>query len=138
MPDADLLNLLLDQIRAALAGRRSLLVVGLCGAQGSGKTTLVKALAGALEAEGIRAAALSLDDLYLTRAERQELAQDVHPLLATRGVPGTHDVALGLDTIAALERGEAVRLPRFDKAVDDRAPMADWPLAPAETQVMLF
>jgi D-glycerate 3-kinase len=128
----------LNRIRAALSPARKPLVVGICGAQGSGKTTLVAALAKALEAEAIATAALSLDDLYLTRAERQALAHEVHPLFATRGVPGTHDVALGLDPLAALERGEAVRLPRFDKGSDDRAPIETWPSAPQNTQVLLL
>ena len=138
-PDPELCRLLEERILGALADRDGrLLVVGLCGSQGSGKTTLVRALAAALEAEGVRAATLSLDDLYLTRAERQVLARDVHPLLATRGVPGTHDVALGLATLDALARGEAVYLPRFDKGADDRAPSSDWPLAPAQTLVLLL
>jgi D-glycerate 3-kinase len=81
---------------------------------------------------------LSLDDLYHTRAERQRLARAVHPLLITRGVPGTHDVALGLDTIATLARGQAARLPRFDKARDDRRPGAQWDRAPAGTRLLLF
>lgn len=118
------------------AGR--LLVVGVTGAQGSGKTTLAAGLVARLRDEGVRAAALSLDDLYRTRAERAALARDVHPLLATRGVPGTHDVALGLDTIAALERGEPAPLPRFDKGADDRAPMEAWDHAPAATQVLVL
>ena len=84
------------------------------------------------------AAVLSLDDLYLTRAERLELGRKVHPLLRTRGVPGTHDVALGLATIAALQRGEPARLPRFDKGRDERAPEADWPRAPADTRLLIF
>ena len=138
MPDEQLLSALLTAIRAALLANPPLLVVGLCGAQGSGKTTLTAALAAALEADGIATATLSLDDLYLTRAERRELARDVHPLLATRGVPGTHDVALGMAVIDALARGEPAALPRFDKGRDDREPVAEWPLAPADTQVLLF
>jgi D-glycerate 3-kinase len=138
MPDAELLNLLLDPIRAALAERQPPVVVGICGAQGSGKSTLAAALAAALEADGIATATLSLDDLYLTRAERLELARTVHPLLATRGVPGTHDVALGLATLDALARGEAAALPRFDKGIDDRMPAADWPNAPPHAQVLLL
>lgn len=113
-------------------------MVGLTGAQGSGKSTLAAALADRLGSAGIPTAILSLDDLYLTHAERLRLARAVHPLLATRGVPGTHDVALGLSVIAALERGEAAALPRFDKARDDRAPEAEWPRAPAGCRVLLF
>jgi D-glycerate 3-kinase len=121
-----------------LPAARAPLVVGLCGAQGSGKSTLTSALAERFAAAGVRTAVLSLDDLYLTRAEREDLAASVHPLLRTRGVPGTHDVALGLATIAALERGEAAALPRFDKATDDRAPAESWPLAPAGTELLIL
>lgn len=124
--------------RAALAATDGLAVIGLCGAQGSGKSTLAAALVARLTAEGVPAATLSLDDLYLTRAERLRLAADAHPLFATRGVPGTHDVALGLAAIDALARGEAARLPRFDKARDDRAPEADWPAAPRGCRLLLL
>ena len=110
------------------------LVVGICGAQGSGKSTLVARLAQYLD----RVATLSLDDLYLTRAEREALARDVHPLLRTRGVPGTHDVDLGMAVMASLDRGAAVRLPRFDTAIYDRSPETSWPLAAANTRIMLF
>ncbi|WP_095012565.1 kinase [Tsuneonella mangrovi] len=97
-------------------------VIGLAGAQGSGKTTMAARLASLLGKEGLRAAVLALDDFYLTRAERLALAREVHPLLATRGVPGTHDVALLQQTLDALTAGEGqVKMPRFDKARDDRA-----------------
>ena len=117
---------------------RQPLVVGICGAQGSGKSTLAAHLAQQLEQKDLRTATLSLDDLYKTRAERLAMARAVHPLFATRGVPGTHDLALGLDTIAALERGEAAALPRFDKGADERMPREAWPLAPRGTQVLLL
>ncbi|WP_309623733.1 kinase [Novosphingobium sp.] len=137
-PDPHLLDLLCRRITAAAAQHTGLLVVGICGAQGSGKSTLVAALAARLNQQGTACAALSLDDLYLRRAERAQLARDVHPLLATRGVPGTHDVALGMATIAALDRGEPAKLPRFDKGRDDRADEADWTCAPRGTQVLLL
>ena len=114
------------------------LVLGLCGAQGSGKSTLAAAVVEAARAGGLAAATLSLDDLYLTRAERAVLAREVHPLLATRGVPGTHDVALGLDLLARIDAGEPVRLPRFDKATDDRLPEAEWDAAPAPLDLLVF
>ena len=126
-------------IRRALAARsRRPLVVGLCGAQGSGKSTLAAALHARFERDAIASAVLSLDDLYLTRAERSDLAARVHPLLRTRGVPGTHDVALGLEVVDALERGEAAALPRFDKAHDDRLPRSAWGWAPAGTAVLIL
>nr|WP_245824929.1 AAA family ATPase [Sphingomonas azotifigens] len=110
------------------------LVLGLCGAQGSGKSTLADALAARFPG----AVTLSIDDLYRTRAEREQLAATVHPLLLTRGVPGTHDVALGLATLAALDRGEAVPLPRFAKENDDRVDPALWPVAPAGCPLVIF
>ncbi|WP_374529212.1 kinase [Novosphingobium sp.] len=136
--DPALIGPLLERIAAWRAGHAGLFVLGVCGAQGSGKSTLVATLAERLTQAGVAVAALSLDDLYRTHAERQALAREVHPLLATRGVPGTHDVALGLATIAALERGEAAALPRFDKAADDRVPRGEWPHAPANAQVLLL
>jgi len=138
MFEVELLDTLQNRIHAALSAARAPLVVGICGAQGSGKTTLAVALAAMLEAEGVAVATLSLDDLYLTRAERQKLAREVHPLFATRGVPGTHDMALGLETLDALKCGKAVPLPRFDKGNDDRAATETWRSAPEETQVLLL
>lgn len=136
LPDPAILEAAWKTIAARL--RQRLLVVGICGAQGSGKSTLARALACRAEAGGVASAVLSLDDLYLTRAEREALGREVHPLLRTRGVPGTHDVALGLATIAALERGEPARLPRFGKGRDDRAPECEWPSAPANTRLLIF
>lgn len=116
------------------------LIVGVSGSQGSGKSTLCRMLEALLMAEhGLRTATLSLDDLYLTRAERQALARTVHPLFLTRGVPGTHDVALGLSLLAAVREGQAgLTLPRFDKAADDRASEAAWPRLAAPVDVLLF
>jgi len=135
-PDRAILDAAWGAIRARLG--EGLLVAGICGSQGSGKSTLARALALRAKAEGIATAVLSLDDLYLTHAQRGALGREVHPLLRTRGVPGTHDVALGLATIAALERGEPARLPRFDKGKDDRLPESDWPLAPSGTRLLIF
>lgn len=102
-------------------------VLGISGLQGSGKSTLAAQVVAAARAQGVSAAAVSLDDFYLTAAQRAALARDVHPLLATRGPPGTHDVALALATIEALRSGAAIALPRFDKLGDDRLPAARWP-----------
>lgn len=113
-------------------------VIGICGAQASGKSTLAAALVDECEGLGIAAVALSIDDIYLTRVERQRLAALVHPLLATRGVPGTHDVGLGLHVLRQLGVGAAVALPRFDKGHDDRAPVGDWPNAPAACEVLIL
>lgn len=97
------------------------------GLQGSGKSTLAAQLASAAAERGLYLACVSIDDFYLDLDARQRLARQVHPLLATRGPPGTHDLALAIDTLDALRRGVPVRLPRFDKARDRRLPMAQWP-----------
>jgi D-glycerate 3-kinase len=110
---------------------RQTMFAGIAGAQGTGKSTLAEFLRGALAADaGWRVAVLSLDDFYLTRAERGRLATRIHPLLATRGVPGTHDVGLLAACLADLRRlraGQVMRVPRFDKARDDRADAPSWP-----------
>jgi len=130
---------LMREVRRALASSlQRPVIIGLCGAQGSGKSTLAKAVSETCGQAGISAAVLSLDDLYLTRAEREGLASDVHPLLLTRGVPGTHDVAFGLALLGAMKRGEPVRLPRFDKAQDDRCPESEWFQIAAGCEVLIF
>jgi D-glycerate 3-kinase len=124
--------------RAFERGGRRPFVVGLCGAQGSGKSTVSARLQLRLEAAGLRTALLSIDDLYLPREEREALAARVHPLLRTRGVPGTHEVALGEQVLAALGRTGRVALPRFSKEEDTRRPTADWPWVTAPVDIVLF
>ncbi|HEY0504822.1 MAG TPA: kinase, partial [Lysobacter sp.] len=101
-------------------------VYGICGLQGSGKSTLAAQLAAMARSRGLRVAVLSVDDLYFGRGERRRLARRVHPLLATRGPPGTHDVTLGCVTLDALRAGTPVALPRFDKPADTRLPPSRW------------
>ena len=113
------------------------MLVGVNGAQGTGKTTLCKFLRELLEPE-IATVTLALDDFYLGRAARQRLAGQVHPLLATRGVPGTHDIALLQTTLENLLAGTAASWPRFDKAMDDRLPEADWPRSEAPVALVLL
>jgi D-glycerate 3-kinase len=101
-------------------------LIGIAGAQGSGKTTLARNAA-----ERFSAAHLSLDDVYLTQAEREAKGRAVHPLFAVRGPPGTHDLALLEQTVEALRvAGPDSRtpLPSFDKLSDDRRPETDWPV----------
>jgi len=105
-------------------------VLGISALQGAGKSSLAAALVEAAAARGWSAVAISLDDVYLTRAERAALADEVHPLLRTRGVPGTHDLALLASTLDALAQATPERpaaVPRFDKGRDDRYPQAQWP-----------
>jgi len=129
----------------AIAGwRREALcpiVVGVCGAQGSGKSTLCTVVAALLAARNLRTVALGLDDLYLPKARRAALAAAIHPLFQTRGPPGTHEVALGLRLLDALTQNGPpgdVALPVFDKASDDRRPPDQWPRIKTPVDVVLF
>jgi D-glycerate 3-kinase len=119
---------------AAMAKRP--LIIGINGAQGSGKSTLSQFLAVMLNEAGTPAISLSLDNLYLTRAEREQLARDVHPLFLTRGVPGTHDVARGMAVLEDLTAGRETEVLRFDKSIDDRLPAGVHVAEPIE--VVLF
>jgi D-glycerate 3-kinase len=128
----------LGRLRARL-GRP--VVVGVCGTQASGKTTLCAFLELILRADGLKAQTLALDDLYLSRPAREALAEAVHPLLVTRGPPGTHDVALGrtlLDALTGAAPACSLRMPRFDKAADTLAPARDWPPLEGAVDVVLF
>lgn len=129
---------LAEHVETVAKTRGGTLTVGLCGPQGSGKSTTVDLLSRLLQAQGLRTATLSIDDLYLARGRRRALAARVHPLLLTRGPPGTHDVALGVDVLARLARRGRVRLPRFDKASDDPCPEANWPVFDGPADVVLF
>jgi D-glycerate 3-kinase len=104
------------------------LVVGINGCQGSGKSTLAQTLAWLLEHEQhVSSCVVSLDDFYLTQAERQQLDLDVHPLLAQRGVPGTHDTKMATQLLKRLKAGQCpVDIPRFSKADDERSPTDLW------------
>lgn len=131
------LDLILKAVLGWLSNGKRPLVVGICGAQGSGKSTLARHLSEELEDLGHRTVILSLDDLYLPHDARQALADKVHPMFATRGVPGTHDVSLGLRVLDALKAGKPVRLPRFDKAADNPLSESEWSLVEA-ADVILF
>lgn len=115
--------------------------IGINGAQGSGKSTLCAFLHLLLtEAYAYHVAGFSLDDLYLTHAERQRLGYEIHPLLVTRGVPGTHDIALGLQIVQALfdPASGPVAIPSFDKARDDRRPQDEWKIVHGPADIVLF
>ena len=118
------------------------LVVGLCGGQGSGKSTIAAIMEQVLSLGcGQQTVAISIDDFYKTREERIEMAHTVHPLFSTRGVPGTHDITLGINTLEDLERsreGEIITLPRFDKAMDTRAPQTQWTQCPGPLDVIIL
>ncbi len=144
----DIVTRVLNQ---ALSVSASPPIFGIVGLQGSGKSTLAKQLVAAGKLRGLYVVALSLDDFYLTARERLALGKQVHPLLATRGPPGSHDLALACQTLDALRRlpagsivtpadlgPEPVRLPVFDKLGDRRLPPSRWPAVKQRPDLIVF
>ena len=133
---------LADRICALYDAEKQPIMVGIHGAQGTGKSTLTLFLREILLRHRNRSAAnFSLDDIYLTRGERQDLAERVHPLFKTRGVPGTHDVALGQQVLQRLRTaapGDSTPIPAFDKSRDDRVPRDQWPVFGGRAEVILL
>jgi len=121
---------LLDHYAGRIARSRRPYILGLSGLQGSGKSTLARVMKAEAEARGWPTDVLTLDDFYYPRSERDVLAREVHPLLRTRGVPGTHEIELLLSVLAALPQASdklPVTWPRFDKGRDTRIPPSRWP-----------
>jgi D-glycerate 3-kinase len=115
------------------------LLVSINGAQGTGKSTMTSFLKKIIESEmQCRIADISLDDFYSVKQQRMQLAETVHPLFATRGVPGTHDVAFLEQVLDKLLQQQTCRIPRFDKAADDRCDETLWTNIRAPVDIILF
>ena len=133
-------------LAAVLARRQTKLartiVIGVNGPQGSGKSTIAQFLALLLQTENDkRVVQFSLDDFYLAKAQRRRLAEEIHPLLVTRGPPGAHDVKLGASVISRLinaRPNDCTRIPRFDKAKDDRLPEDYWRSFKGAPDIIIF
>ena len=105
----------------------SVSVVGIQGSQGSGKSTCAEFIRILIREQFEKTAVvMSIDDFYLTRAERLEMSDAIHPLFKTRGVPGTHDIAMINSVIVGARAGQGFVVPSFDKAQDDRADQHLW------------
>ena len=107
----------------------STLFLGFSGGQGSGKTTVTKILKIILKKFFKRKICVSsIDDFYKSLKERKKMANNIHPLFQTRGVPGTHDTNLLVNFLRKIikKKFKKFKLPKFDKSIDDRLEKKYW------------
>ena len=115
--------------------------VGLAGGQGTGKTTTSSIIKIILEKYfKMRVFKISIDDFYKTRKERMNLSKKIHPMLLTRGVPGTHDINMMLDFFKKTKskKFKQIKLPNFNKAIDDRFPKNKWNTINKRPDIIIF
>ncbi len=115
--------------------------VGLAGGQGTGKTTISSLIRIILTKYfNLNVFRISIDDFYKTRKERINLSKRVHPILLTRGVPGTHDVNLMLNFFkkSKSKKFKRLSLPTFNKAIDDRFNKKKWYNLKKRPDVIIF
>ena len=115
--------------------------VGLAGGQGTGKTTISSLIKIILTKYfKLKVFRISIDDFYKTRKERINLSNKIHPMLLTRGVPGTHDINMMLSFFrkAKSRKFKRLKLPTFNKAIDDRFHKKNWYDLKARPDVIIF
>ena len=115
--------------------------VGLAGGQGTGKTTISSLIKIILtKFFKLKVFRISIDDFYKTRKERISLSERVHPMLLTRGVPGTHDIKMMLNFFKKVKskKFKRLKLPNFNKAIDDRFKKKYWYNLNEKPDVIIF
>jgi D-glycerate 3-kinase len=123
------------------ANKKKPYFVGLAGGQGTGKTTtssLLKIIL--IKFFKLKVFRISIDDFYKTRKERGNLSKRVHPMLMTRGVPGTHDINMMLSFFKKVKsrKFKSLKLPTFNKAIDDRFNKKYWYNLKDKPDVIIF
>jgi D-glycerate 3-kinase len=116
-------------------------IIGLAGGQGSGKTTISSILSIILKKYfKLNVFVISIDDFYKTRKDRKLLSKNKHPLLITRGVPGTHDIDLMLKFFKKVKSKnfKNLAIPKFNKAIDDRNKKGLWYKLKSKPDVVIF
>ncbi len=117
------------------------LIIGLSGSQGSGKSTISQILKIILQTHyKLNVTCFSIDDFYKTLKERKKMSKTVHPLFLTRGVPGTHDSKMLLNTIKILKKKKfkTIKIPKFDKSIDDRFKIRYWQKIKKKPDIIIF
>jgi len=126
---------------ASKAKNKKPFIVGLGGGQGTGKTTITSIISIVLKKYfKLNVFKISIDDFYKTRKERFLLSKNIHPSLMTRGVPGTHDINIMLDFFkrAKSKKFKTLRLPKFNKAIDERCKKKLWYSLKKRPDVIIF
>ncbi len=126
---------------AKKANKKKPYFVGLAGGQGTGKTTISSIIKIVLEKYfKLNVFKISIDDFYKTRKERINLSKKIHPMLMTRGVPGTHDIKMMLEFFkkTKVKSFKKIKLPNFNKAVDDRSPKKNWHSINQQPDIIIF
>ena len=132
------------------------LVIGISGPQGSGKSYLTNQLGTELRNmyPKLNIVLFLMDDLYLKHEDQLELTarslkdMDDNKLLQGRGLPGTHDIALGADLFSKLIHRNSklitneISIPFYDKGAfngeGDRSPECNWNVVKTPVDVIIF
>lgn len=131
---------LADRIVSLSNKKKGVYFVGINGCQGSGKSTLTDFIAEYLMKQyRLNIVVMSLDDFYFSSKKRNQLADDIHPLLATRGVPGTHDVTALHRVLTQLSaQNTGFTIPKFNKAIDEPFPQSQWSTIKRPVDIVLL
>ena len=121
--------------------KKSPLIIGLSGGQGTGKTSITSIISLILKKYfKLKVFTISIDDFYKTRKDRKKLSITKHPLLITRGVPGTHDYRIIYKFFKKIKNKKfsKLRLPKYDKSKDDRCHKKLWYKINSRPDVIIF
>jgi len=118
-----------------------ILFLGLCGGQGSGKTTIARILKIILKKFFKREIYVSsIDDFYKTLKDRDKISSSIHPLFKTRGVPGTHDTNLIKKFFIYIRKKNfrKFKIPKFDKSTNERFKKKYWHIINKRPEIVIL
>ena len=118
-----------------------ILFLGLCGGQGSGKTTIAEILKIILKKFFKREIYVSsIDDFYKTLKDRDKISSSIHPLFKTRGVPGTHDTNLIKKFFIYIRKKNfrKFKIPKFDKSTNARFKKKYWHIINKRPEIVIL